>query len=90
MLGLLVLGMGMIGLACGLWLWRGMARGAIVGLQLLASGFVLVVSIATALRLQSALGFAWPPSNAAIAFGAIASVNVAMSLLLVLSLKALR
>ncbi len=89
-LGVLVLSMGLVGLACGLWLWRGRATGAIVGLQLMASGFVLVVSMAVALRLQSALGYTWPPSNPQIVFGLIASVNVAMSLLLVLSLRRLR
>ncbi len=78
-LGLLVLGMGAVGLACGLWLWRGRVRGAIVGLQLTASGFVLAVSIAAAIRLQFAMGFVWPPSNAQFIFGAIATMNVVMS-----------
>ncbi len=62
----------------------------IAGLQLSASGFVLVVSMAVALRIQSALGATWPPSSAELAFGTIASMNVLMSLLLVFSIKALR
>ncbi len=89
-LGLLVLSMGTVGLACGLWLWRGRVWGAIVGLQLVASGFVLVVSLGAAIRLQYALGFTWPPSNPQLVFGLLAAVNVLMSLLLLQSMKALR
>ncbi len=61
-----------------------------MGLQLLASTFVLVVTVAAALTLHSVIGSTCPRQAPRVAFGALASVNVLMFFMLVASLKAMR